>query len=311
MAALEFKYLVVITGPTAIGKTSLAIELALKLHTEIISVDSRQFYKELKIGTASPTPQQLQLVNHHFVDHLSIEDYYNASMFEVEANKKIVELFDHHNQVVATGGSGLYIDALCYGIDELPTVDPELRKNLLEKYKKEGIASIRQQLKKLDPRYYSMVDLKNPNRILKGIEVSIMTGKPYSSLLTREKQSRGYNVIKIALTMNREDLYARINDRVDKMIEWGLVEEARSLFPVKHLNALNTVGYKELFAHFEGAISLDKAIELIKRNTRHYAKRQISWFKRDPSIKWFDIKRKDEIMTYILERVEHAKSTRK
>jgi tRNA dimethylallyltransferase len=311
MVPMDDKYLVVIVGPTAIGKTNFALELALKLQTEIISVDSRQFYKELKIGTASPTPEQLKLVNHHFVGHLSVEDYYNASMFEVEANKKITGLFDNHDHVIATGGSGLYIDALCHGIDELPTVDPNLRKSLIDKYNREGIASIRQQLKHLDPGYYSMVDLKNPNRILKGIEVTIMTGKPYSSLLTRKKQSREYNIVKIALTMTREDLYNRINDRADKMIEKGLVEEARSLYPSRHLNALNTVGYKELFAYFDGDTSLAKAIELIKRNTRHYAKRQLSWFKRDTGVQWFDVNDKEALITYIYKKIEDGNSTKK
>lgn len=278
--------LITILGPTATGKTDFAIRLAQNINTEIISSDSRQMYREMKIGTATPGKIELNTVPHHFIGNLSIHDYYNASMFEEEVLSLLGEFFTKFSQVIMVGGSGMYIDAVCEGIDELPVVDPQIRMKLQEQYKKEGIESLRIQLKLLDPEYYKTVDLKNPNRILKGLEISIMTGKPYSSFLTKKKKHREFRILKIGLALPREILYQKIDRRVDLMVESGLIEEARKLYPLRSLNALNTVGYKELFSYFDGDINRAKAIELIKRNTRHFAKRQITWFKRDPKINW-------------------------
>ena len=291
--------LVVILGPTGIGKTDLSIDIARELGTEIISSDSRQIYKELKIGTAVPSDDQLKKVKHHFIGHKSIYDYYNASMFEFEVLDLLNELYKTNNHVVMTGGSGMYIQAVCDGIDELPTIDNQLRKDLIQKYHDEGIESLRIQLKMLDPESYQKIDLKNPKRILKALEVTIQTGQPYSSYLTRPKKERPFHILKIGLQRERDELYERINKRVDEMIQEGLVEEARKFFKDRHLNSLNTVGYKELFEHFEGKISLAKAIELIKRNSRHYAKRQISWFNRDKEISWFHPENKQKIVHFI------------
>ncbi len=278
--------LISVLGPTATGKTKLAIELATRLGTEIISSDSRQMYHEMKIGTAMPSPEELSSVPHHFIGNLSISDYYNASIYELEVLTLLSKLFKKFSYVVMVGGSGMYIDAICKGIDDLPAVDRDIREKLQLRYKTEGIESLRIQLKMLDPDYYNTVDLRNPNRILKGLEISIQTGKPYSSFLTRKNKKRDFRIIKIGLDMPREQLYERINYRLDRMIEEGLVEEARELYPYRSLNALNTVGYKELFSYFDGEISLEKAVELIKRNSRHFAKRQLTWFRRDKEINW-------------------------
>ena len=293
------KTLIVILGPTGIGKTDLSIEIAQEFKAEIISSDSRQIYHELKIGTAVPTTDQLNQVKHHFIGNKSIYDYYNASMFEFEVLDTLEELFQSSNQVVMTGGSGMYINAVCDGIDELPTIDQKLRDDLIKKHEKEGIESLRLQLKILDPVTYEKIDLKNPKRILKALEVSIQTGKPYSTFLTESKKERDFNIIKVGLQREREELYERINMRVDQMVEEGLIEEAKRYYPDRKLNSLNTVGYKELFQYFDGDITEDKAVELIKRNSRHYAKRQISWFARDRDIVWFHPDKKDEIVSYI------------
>lgn len=280
--------LIIILGPTASGKTSLGIQVAQWLKTEIISADSRQFYKELFIGTARPSSEEMQGVPHHFTGHLSIRDYYNASKFETEVLALLGKLFLQHQNVLLVGGSGLYINAVCYGIDDLPATNNEIRDSLRKKYEAEGIESLRQQLKLLDPEYYKKVDLRNPNRILKAIEISTITGKPYSSLLTATKKERPFKILKIGLNPPRDLLYENINNRVDRMVEQGLVEEARSVFSLKELNALNTVGYKELFDAFEGKISLDEAIDLIKRHTRKFARKQLTWFRKDNDIHWFD-----------------------
>ncbi|MGE0088968.1 MAG: tRNA (adenosine(37)-N6)-dimethylallyltransferase MiaA [Bacteroidales bacterium] len=293
------KTLIAIIGPTGIGKTDLSINIAKKLSTEILSCDSRQVYKELKIGTAVPSESQLQKVTHHFVGHKSIHDYYNASMFEIEALEILEILFRKYNQVIMTGGSGLYINAVCHGIDDLPGVDQELRKELLQRLQNEGVESLRMQLKLIDPEYYKQADTRNPKRILKALEVTLQTGKPYSSFLTNSKKERNFSIIKIGLQRDRDELYERINQRVDQMISEGLLEEAKSFYPFKYLNSLNTVGYKELFDYFDGNISLEKAIELIKRNSRHYAKRQISWFGRDKGIHWFHPDDEDRIVEFI------------
>jgi tRNA dimethylallyltransferase len=280
-------YLVVITGPTGVGKTSVCTKLASAYSSSVISADSRQMYREMKTGTAVPSASQLKTAKHYFVGHLSIHDYYNASMFEAESLELLDRLYKDKSIVFMAGGSGLYIDAVCSGIDDLPSVDKELRNELAGQYRLYGIAWLRLQLRKLDPDYYENVDLRNPNRILKAVEISLMTGKPYSSFLTSKKKNRYFGIIKIGLTTERDKLYEIINNRVDEMIGKGLLKEAETLYPYRNLNALNTVGYKELFAYMDGKISYEKAVELIKRNSRRYAKRQLTWLARDKDIHWF------------------------
>jgi tRNA dimethylallyltransferase len=293
------KYLIVILGPTAVGKTRTAIEVARNLKTEIISCDSRQIYNELKIGTAVPSESELAEVKHHFIQNKSIYDYYNASMFEFEVMDLLDTLYGKYKYVLMVGGSGLYINAVCYGIDDLPAVDPGLRKELLEKYKTEGIESIRKQLKLLDPSYYAKVDLKNHKRILKAIEVSLMTGRPYSSSLKNSKKERPFKILKVGLSVNREELYERINNRVDRMIEEGFPDEARQYHKDRHLNALNTVGYKELFDYLDNKTTFEEAVRLIKRNTRNYARKQLTWFKKQKDITWFSPDETGKIIDYI------------
>ncbi len=279
--------LVVITGPTGIGKTAISLEVALHFNTEIISADSRQMYREMKIGTAVPTPEQLSRVKHHFIGNLSIHEYYNASRFEEESLALLEILFPRHPVVVMTGGSMLYIDAVCNGIDDLPLVDPGIRKELLQRYEQEGIESLRLLLKLHDPDYYRRVDLQNHMRLLHALEISLMTGKPYSAHLTSKKKKRPFSIIKIGLNTGREILYEQINRRVDDMVASGLEEEARMLFPFRRVNALNTVGYKEWFSFFDGKCTREEAIEQIRSNSRRYARKQLTWFKRDPAIRWF------------------------
>lgn len=291
--------LIVLVGPTGIGKTELGIFLAQKLNTEIISADSRQFYKELKIGTAVPTEKQLEEAKHHFIGNISIHDYYNASIYEFAVIELLNTHFKSKETAILLGGSGMYIDAVCNGIDDLPDIDPDIRLKLQKKFEDEGVESLRFELKRLDPEYYKIVDLKNPKRILKGLEVCMMTGNTYTSYRKAIKKSRDFKILKIGLNMDRSELYQRIDKRVNMMINDGLISEARTFYPNKNINALNTVGYKELFDHFDGKFDLNKAIELIKRNSRRYAKRQISWFMRDKEIKWFDPIDKENILNWI------------
>ncbi|NLA64020.1 MAG: tRNA (adenosine(37)-N6)-dimethylallyltransferase MiaA [Bacteroidales bacterium] len=283
------KKLVVILGPTGVGKTDLSIQLANHLQCTIVSADSRQIYKGLTIGTDAPTQQQLQKAIHYFIGTLSVEDYFSASQFEDKAIELLAELHKSHNHVVMSGGSMMYIDAVCKGIDDIPTIDPVLRKQLMEQYQNEGLDNIRMQLKMRDPVFYNQVDLKNHKRVIHALEVCIMTGKPYSSLRTNSVKERPFDIIRIGLTRPRELLYARINARVDQMVEKGLVEEARSFYPYKHLNSLNTVGYKELFMHFDGHCTLEFAIDKIKQHSRNYARKQLSWFNRSDDIHWIDL----------------------
>ncbi len=294
------KKLIVICGPTAVGKTSFSIALAQKLQSEILSADSRQFYRELKIGTAPPSELELKLVPHHFIGHLSIQDTYNVSMYEKEANNKINTIFNHTNNIVVVGGSGLYINALINGIDDLPDPDDSTRSYLKSIFQNEGIESLRKLLKKLDPEYYLIVDLHNHKRLMRALEVCITSGKTYSSLRKNIFKERNYQTIWVGLERPRNELFDIINSRTDLMINHGLVEEAHKLISFKHLNALNTVGYKELFEYLENKISLNKAIENIKTNTRRYAKRQLTWFKRIPEINWFNTENKNEIIEFIL-----------
>lgn len=283
---MKEKKLIILLGPTGVGKTELSLQMAEELGTEIISCDSRQMYREMKIGTAAPTEEELRRVPHHFIGHLSIHDYYSCGRFEIDALAKCNELFQSHDTVIMTGGSMLYIDAVCKGIDDIPNIDEELRQSLLERYQNEGIENIRQELKILDPDYYKIVDLQNHKRIIHALEVCIQSGKPYSSFRSESVKKRPFTIEKIGLNRPREVLYDRINKRVDIMMENGLLEEAKSLYTFKELNALNTVGYKELFNYFDGIWTLDFAIQMIKQNSRRYAKKQLTWFNRDSEITW-------------------------
>lgn len=274
------KTLVLITGPTAVGKTDACIHIARSFHCPIISADSRQFYKELKIGAAAPSQQELAAVPHFFIGHLSVTDYYNVSLFEQQALGKLNELFVSHEIVILTGGSGLYIDALLYGIDDLPDIDPLIRDQVKNGYLQNGIEFIRRELRSIDPEYYAYVDLANPNRMMRAIEVFYQTGNKFSSLHKNEKKQRNFNTLKILLSRQRDELNERINARTDLMFGQGLLDEAKSLLPFRNENALNTVGYKEVFNYLDGEYSLEMAIEKIKTNTRRYAKRQVTWFKR-------------------------------
>ena len=291
--------LIVITGPTGVGKTKTAIEIALLLNTEIISADSRQFYKEIPIGTAAPSPDECKTVPHHFVGHLSVTDYYNAYMYQNQVLKTLKKLFTKHEYVVICGGSGMYIDAVCNGIDNIPDIDPELREKVIEQFKSEGIEGLRSTVKKLDPEYYSQVDLKNPVRLMRAIEVCLQTGKTFSSVRTNSQQKRDFSTIHIALTLDREILYNRINERVLIMIQNGMIDEARSVHHLKEYTALKTVGYRELFDFFEGKIDKKTAIEKIQQHSRHYAKRQLSWIKRNPDYAWYNPEDISKIFTHI------------
>lgn len=279
--------LVVLLGPTGVGKTAASLAISKHFHAPILSADSRQFFKEMRIGTAAPTPEQLALTPHHFVGHKSITERYSCGMFETEAIELLSTIFEKQPTALLVGGSMLYIDAVCKGIDNFPAPDPELRRSLENQLKQEGIESLRAHLKLLDPVHYNQIDLKNSQRVLKAVEVCLQTGKPYSSFLTNPQKQRPFKVIKIGLNRPREELYNLINQRVDLMIELGLVEEVRNLIPYRKHNALKTVGYREVFEYLDGTITLDKAIELIKRNSRHYAKRQLTWWARDNEIEWF------------------------
>ena len=280
--------LLVIAGPTASGKTDIAIKLAKHFNTEIISADSRQFYKEIPLGTAAPTQSQLDEVKHHFVGNLSIFDDYNVSQYEKDVLKLLDDLFKKHNIVIMAGGSGLYIDAVCKGIDELPDPDPLLRKELNERFENEGIISLQKELETLDPEYFEVVDKKNPKRLMRAIEVCRQTGKKYSELRKNKPAPRNFDIIKTAIDIDRKTLFERIENRTDIMLENGWLEEAEAVYPFRHLNSLNTVGFKELFKYISGEWTLELATEKIKTNTRRYAKRQITWFKKDRDIIWVE-----------------------
>lgn len=282
------KVVIAIVGPTAIGKTSLAIKLANRFDTEIISADSRQFYKEMSIGTAVPSEDELRAAPHHFIHHLSIEESYSVGQYEQEAMSTIENLFKKQNILILVGGSGLYIDAVTAGLDRFPDIDAKVRQEVRELLDKRGFDFIQQELQRLDPFYYDQVDIHNTQRLLRALEVCISSGKPYSSFLGKDKTKRPFRVIKIGLTAERPVIYERINQRVDLMIQNGLEEEARLLFPYRQNNALNTVGYKELFHYFEGNYNKETAIAEIKKNTRRFAKRQLTWYRKDPEIRWFD-----------------------
>lgn len=291
--------LVVLLGPTGVGKTELSLRVAEHLGSPIISSDSRQLYRDLPIGTAAPTPEQMARVRHYMIGTLSLEDYYSASRFEEDTISLLASLHRETPAVVMTGGSMMYIDAVCKGIDDIPTVSPEVRSAVSEKYRREGIDSILRELKEADPVHYEEVDRMNYKRVIHAVEVCRMSGKPYSSLRTNSRKTRPFGIIKIGLTRDREELYARINSRVDSMMADGLLDEARRVYPFRHLNSLNTVGYKELFRYLDGEWTLDLAVEKMKRSTRVYARKQMTWFRRDEEIRWFHPDSEEEIMDCI------------
>ncbi len=279
--------LIVLLGPTGVGKTDIAVGLALHFNCDIISADSRQFYREMKIGTAVPSDEQLQAVKHHFIKFIPIDTYYSSSLFERDVLSLLPKLFSKNNVAIMVGGSGMYIDALCNGLDDIPDVEQEIRDKYNAMYLESGIEGLRNALKTLDPGHYNKVDLRNHKRIIRALEICESTGRPYSSFLIKQKRERDFRVIKIGIVRERDELYKRINSRVDMMINDGLEKEAKGLYKYRNLNALNTVGYREFFDYFDGKISREKAVELIKRNSRRYAKRQITWWAKDMEIKWF------------------------
>ena len=298
------KHLIIILGPTASGKTETALKIAGHFNTHILSADSRQFYREISIGTAKPGKEHLSQIKHYFINSLSIEEDYNVARFEEEALNIIEKIHNSKDVAVMAGGSGLYIDAVCYGIDEFPDADPEIREKIRKDFREKGLEYIQEWLKELDPVYYSRVDLDNPNRIRRALEVCLQTGKPYSVQRLNKPKKRSFNIVKIGLELPREKLHERINRRVDEMIEKGLTDEARRVCPYRELNSLNTVGYKELFRYFDGEISLDRAIEDIKTNTRRYARRQLTWFSRDDSINWFSAGCIDKMIEFLKEVIK-------
>ena len=284
------KYLIAIVGPTAIGKTALSIKLAQHFKTEIISGDSRQFYKELQIGTAVPSEEELNAAKHHFIQHRSINNNYNVGDFEKDAISKINTLFKYYDVLIIVGGSGLYIDAIIKGLDDFPEVDKKIREDLNTQLENKGLSHLQNRLKELDPISYQNIAINNPHRVIRALEICIVTKKPYASFLNKEKRKRPFKTIFVGLTADRDVVYSRINKRVDNMMESGLLEEVKQLEPKKHLNALNTVGYKELFQYLEGTISLEFAVNEIKKHTRRFAKRQLTWFRKNEAILWFDYK---------------------
>ncbi|MBB2147159.1 tRNA (adenosine(37)-N6)-dimethylallyltransferase MiaA [Pedobacter sp. LMG 31464] len=293
------KTLIVVVGPTAIGKTALAIELAQFYHSEVISADSRQFFKEMNIGTAKPSKEELAAAPHHFINSHSVQTLFSTGDFEVQALQLMEDLFKKHNILIVVGGSGLYIDAICKGLDDLPEIDFAIREKLNQQLANEGIEAIRTQLQELDPEYFAKVDQSNPQRMIRGLEVVLSTGKKLSSFLTSNKKERPFNIIKIGLNTDRALLYERINHRVDLMMEAGQLEEAESLLPYRQYNALNTVGYSELFDYLDGKTDLASAVAMIKQNTRRFAKRQLTWFRRDENTVWFEPNQIEDIIQYL------------
>lgn len=298
-----YKTLVVLIGPTGVGKTALSLRLAEALNACIISADSRQLYADLKIGTAAPTAEELQRVPHHLVGTLKLADYYSAAQYETEVMALLDKLFQERDNVLLTGGSMMYIDAVCKGIDDIPTVDAETRQLLMQKYESEGLEQLCSELRLLDPEYYKVVDLKNPKRVIHALEICYMTGRTYSSYRTQQTKQRPFRIIKIGLTRPREELYERINQRVLQMMADGLEAEARSVYPYRHLNSLNTVGYKEMFRYFDGEWTLPFAIEKIQQNSRIYSRKQMTWFKRDEEIRWFHPDEESAILQHLSQQL--------
>ncbi len=299
-AVSSAKTLIVITGPTAVGKTQLCLDIARHFDIPIINADSRQIYKELSIGTAKPSAEELQQVKHYFVGTLSLQDYYSASLFESQVISLLDTLFQQSDYALMAGGSMMYIDAVCDGIDDIPTIDDETRATMKRRLAEEGLQKLCEELQRLDPEYYEIVDRQNPKRVVHALEICTMTGRTYTSFRKRNKKERPFRIVKIGLNREREELYHRINARVDAMMQQGLLKEAESVYSLRDLNALNTVGYKELFEYFNGRWSLDEAVERIKGNTRRYARKQLTWYKKDPLIRWFHPDQKKEIIDYII-----------
>ena len=298
--------LISIVGPTAIGKTSLSIALAQAFNTEIISADSRQFFREMNIGTAVPSSEELAAVPHHFIQHISVEDPYSVGDFERDALQKLEQLFQSHKKLIMVGGSGLYVDAVTKGLDEFPDIAPEIRNTLNDVYASQGLPALQEKLRHLDPEYFSEVDKENPHRLIRALEVCLGTGKPYSSFRSKKTAQRPFKSLLIGLTAEREVIYDRINRRVDIMMEQGLLQEVQALVARKDLNALNTVGYKEIFQYLEGKYSLEEAVAEIKKNSRRFAKRQLTWFRKNTDIQWFDYKTPvAEIVDFIQDRTRH------
>ena len=294
------KTLIVITGPTAVGKTRLCLDIARHFDIPIINADSRQIYREISIGTARPTAEEMHQVKHYFVGTLGLEDYYSASLFEQQVLELLETLFKEHDHALMAGGSMMYIDAVCDGIDDIPTIDDETRATMKRRLQEEGLQRLCEELKRLDPEYYEIVDRQNPKRVVHALEICRMTGRTYTSFRKREKKERPFRIVKIGLNREREELYNRINARVDRMMQQGLLKEASEMYPHRDLNALNTVGYKELFEYFNGRWSLEEAVERIKGNTRRYARKQLTWYKKDPQIRWFHPEQEQDIINYIL-----------
>ena len=290
---------IVIVGPTGVGKTALCIDVAKQLDTVIINADSRQMFREIPIGTAAPTDDEQKRIKHFFIGNLSIKDYYNASMFENDVIALLDKLFHKNNVAIMSGGSMMYIDAVCNGIDDIPMVDEHIRNLVKEDYERHGLSEMQNKLKKLDPEYYSIVDKNNPKRVIHAVEICLSTGRTYTSFRTNIKKERPFRIIKIGLTRERGELYRRIDERVENMIASGLIDEARRMHPYKGFNALNTVGYKELFDYFDGNCTLEEAIFKIKCNTHKYCRKQLTWFKRDKDIRWFSPDNVEEIINYI------------
>ncbi|MES2761575.1 MAG: tRNA (adenosine(37)-N6)-dimethylallyltransferase MiaA [Bacteroidota bacterium] len=293
------KTLIVIAGPTAVGKTALSIELAKFYQCPVISADSRQFFKEMSIGTAKPTLDEMQDIPHYFIDNISINDTYNVGQYERDAIEKIETLFKDHETLILVGGSGLYINAVLNGVDEFEEIPTEIREKLIRDHEEKGLEFLQQELKKLDETYYNQVDLNNPQRVMRALEVCIHTQKPFSSFRKKEKKERSFNTVGLLINTEREALYQRINKRVDMMMEHGLVEEVKALYPHKHLNALNTVGYKELFDVMDGKQTLEEAVNMIKQNTRRFAKRQLTWFNNQGEFEPFEPTDLEKIKAYI------------
>ena len=287
MSFSKEKTVIVIAGPTAVGKTSVAIQLAQHFNTEIISADSRQCFKELNIGVARPSPQELKQIKHHFIASHSINEEVNAAMFEKYAFEKTEELFKEHDVVIIVGGTGLYLKAFCEGLDDIPDVDPSIREKIIKDYKEKGLEWLQEQVKQMDPNFFEEGEIQNPQRMMRALEVIESTGQSILTYQKKEKQKRNFNIIKIGLELPKEELHKNINARVDKMVNEGLLSEVQNLLAHKKLKALQTVGYSELIKHLDGKVSLEMAVELIKQNTRQYAKRQMTWFKKDKEVKWF------------------------
>ena len=296
---MKDKYLVVIAGPTASGKTATAIKVAKALSTEIISADSRQFYKELPIGTAAPTPEEQAEVPHHMIHNLNVEDKYDVADYEQDVLDLLKKLFVNHDTVVLTGGSGLFIEAVCKGLDSIPDISEDVRNKVDELYKKGGLIALQNEVERLDPEYYNIVDKYNPRRLQRAVEVCYQTGLTYTSFRKNTVKQRDFKIIKVALLWERNELISRINLRVENMVKEGLLEEAKSMCSKRHLNSLNTVGYKELFEYFDGKVSLNEAIENIKINTRQYAKRQMTWLRKNNDYKWFAVDEQEDMLKYI------------